>query len=299
MLGERRFLFPLFPPYEVCQYIDDQLLSFVRPLPSARRHSYIAFISNDRSFDAPSLGTRRARRIPPSAARRESAKYFDPRSSSTGMAEVQLVGFFFPPSFLSFFLSVFLSFFTPKKRRPSARVEDLDALGAARHRGGAHREKSEGRGRVVERNGGKRGWKGSEADETLANRDWEVSKKRTTTRAARDALLSGLDPFFNCIQTKVRNSERCLLLGEAPRWNGRRREEERHRLCLGRRKKRYTFRRRQTANFRTCLRRRSSRWKETAECKICRSGSCSEASSSFPFSLSLSLSFVLSSAFPI
>ncbi|KAK1128372.1 hypothetical protein K0M31_002836 [Melipona bicolor] len=61
------------------------------------------------------------------------------------------------------------------KRRPSARVEDLDALGAARRYGIAVDGEGEGR---VERNGGQRGWKGSEADETLANRDWGGLKEK-------------------------------------------------------------------------------------------------------------------------
>ena len=85
----------------------------------------------------------------------------------------------------------------------------------------------------------------------------EVSKKRTTTSAARDALLSGLDPFFNCIQTKVRNSERVPSppRGVAAR-NEKKRERERETPTVSRSSDEMTHaRRRQAANFRTCLRR--------------------------------------------
>lgn len=131
-----------------------RLAVIVRPtITTSAWHSSIAFISNDRSrqrHDTP-------RRVEPRNCARGSMTTVDRKvqntlipGSSTGMAEVQPVEF-------SFF---FFLFFT-LKRRPSARVEDLDALGVMRwwdtkrHRGGIRKG-------VVGRTVG-RGWKGLEA----------------------------------------------------------------------------------------------------------------------------------------
>lgn len=125
------------------------------------------------------------------------------------------------------------------------------------------------------------------------------SRRKELLARCGDALLPGLDPFFNCIQTKVRNSERCL----APR------EHRRERGCTGRKERTkdepgptWTGEmmhgwRRQTANSLVRVSSAFEGWKETAECKICRSRSRSSASGSFPFSFSLSLSFLASSQF--